>query len=64
MCQALRGVSVNIRDFLDAANKPDDVHRFPSRKALQEYTESTRKYFPLKRIEKGSPLGALLINRL
>lgn len=58
--QALRGVWVNIHDFLAAENKPDDVVFFKSQRQLALYTLKTKKIFPRREIPPGSPLRDLL----
>lgn len=62
--QALKGVWVNIHDFLDAENKPNDVVFFKSERALAAYTLNTRKLFPRRKISQGSPLRDLLAHIL
>ncbi len=58
--QALRGVWVNIIDFLDAVQRGEQVPRHQSEKALAAYSRKTQKIYPKRRIKKGSPLEALL----
>ncbi|ROW11019.1 hypothetical protein VMCG_01216 [Cytospora schulzeri] len=59
--QALKGIWVNIYDFLyHAENKPDDVEFFKSEPELSDYTLRTRKTYPRKNITPGSPLRDLL----
>lgn len=58
--KALRGVWVNIRDFLETEHRPEDVVFFRTQQALAKYTVEQRKIFPKKRIPKGSPLGELM----
>lgn len=58
--QALKGVWVNIHDFLDAENKPEDVRFFKSERALAAYTLKTRKIYPRRLVSRESPLRDLL----
>ena len=58
--QALKGVWVNIYDFMEAVQAGRPVRRFDSRRELAEYTQRTRRYFPKRRVPKGSPLRQLL----
>ena len=58
--QALKTVWVNIPDFLNAVNRPNDVAFFPNQQALAAYTVETRKIFPKRYVGKGSPLAALM----
>ena len=58
--QALKGVWVNIHDFLAAKNKPEDVRFFKNEHALAVYTRKNRKLYPRKEISQGSPLRDLL----
>ncbi|KIH87241.1 hypothetical protein SPBR_08955 [Sporothrix brasiliensis 5110] len=58
--KALRGVWVNIRDFLQAAAADKTVPRHRNRRALAYYTETTGRYFARSRIVSGSPLAALM----
>lgn len=58
--KALKTVWVNIPDFLNAVNRPNDVAFFPSQQALAAYTVETRKVFPKRYVGKGSPLAALM----
>ncbi|KAL1883198.1 hypothetical protein Daus18300_000256 [Diaporthe australafricana] len=62
--KALKGVWVNIHDFLHAENKPEDVRFFESERALSAYTLSTHKVFPRNEITPGSPLRDLLAHIL
>lgn len=64
MQQALKGVWVNIHDFLAAENKPKDVRFFESERALAAYTRKTRKIFPRCEIKQGNPLRDLLAHIL
>lgn len=59
-CQEIKSVNVNIKQFLESKNKPDDVKFFKSRHALIEYTKRTNSFFPRRKIPKGDPLAALL----
>ncbi|KAK2610446.1 hypothetical protein N8I77_003874 [Diaporthe amygdali] len=58
--KALRGVWVNILDFLLAENKPEDVWFFKSERDLSAYTLRTRKIFPRHKVSLESPLRDLL----
>jgi len=51
---------VNIKDFLAAKKRPDDVEFFENEGALARYTAEEKKTYPKRKIEKGSPLRALL----
>ncbi|KAG6362134.1 hypothetical protein INS49_010363 [Diaporthe citri] len=62
--KALRGVWVNIHDFLAAENKPKDVRFFKSERALAAYTRKTHKVFPRRDIKQGDPLRDLLAHIL
>ncbi|MBE3045198.1 hypothetical protein IMZ48_22130 [Candidatus Bathyarchaeota archaeon] len=56
----MKKVHVNIRQFLDAESKPEDVTFFGSRNKLFDYTVKHNAFFPRKKIEQGSPLRSLL----
>jgi hypothetical protein len=58
--QILESVWVNIVDFLDAVTTGQPVRRFKSRKALVKYTQKHHKFFPKRKIPKGSPLRGLM----
>ncbi|KAK7744964.1 hypothetical protein SLS53_003197 [Cytospora paraplurivora] len=63
--KALRGIWVNIHDFLYHAKiKPQDVEFFESEGQLSDYTIRTQKIFPRKFITPGSPLRDLLAHIL
>ena len=58
--QAISHVFVNIRQFLEAKNKPEDVLFFRNVYDLSEYTKDKHMFFPRRQLEKGSPLRQLL----
>lgn len=58
--QALKGVWVNIHDFLAAEDKPGDVVFYASERQLSKYTLRSHKVFPRRDIPHGSPLRDLL----
>ena len=58
--QALKSVYINIVQFLDCDNKPDDVILFSSYHALRSYTVGNGMFFPRRKIPQGSPLAKLL----
>jgi hypothetical protein len=59
--QALKGVWVNIYDLIDAVRTDrTPPRRFPSQKALAEYTISHQKVYPKKKAKEGGPVRALL----
>ncbi|RYP49794.1 hypothetical protein DL768_004581 [Monosporascus sp. mg162] len=58
--KALKNVWVNIHDFLAAVNAGERPYRFRSMFELAQYTKSTGKIYPRKRLQKGSPLCSLL----
>ncbi|RYO98197.1 hypothetical protein DL764_007169 [Monosporascus ibericus] len=62
--KALKKVWVNIHDFLAAVKVGERPYRFRSEFELAEYTRSTHKIYPRKRLKKGSPLCSLLANIL
>ncbi|KAK7741091.1 hypothetical protein SLS63_000644 [Diaporthe eres] len=62
--KALKGVWVNIHDFLAAENKPEDVRFFESERALAAYTRKSHKVFPRREITQGNPLRDLLAHIL
>ncbi|RYP70170.1 hypothetical protein DL769_005049 [Monosporascus sp. CRB-8-3] len=62
--KALKNVWVNIHDFLAAVRVGETPHRFRSEFELAQYTRSTDKIYPRKRVKKGSPLCSLLANIL
>ena len=57
--QLVTNTHVNIVDLLDAGGTKV-VTRFPSEKALSEYTLATRKFFPRENVRAGGVLRALL----
>ncbi|EEU48603.1 uncharacterized protein NECHADRAFT_74914 [Fusarium vanettenii 77-13-4] len=56
----IKSVNVNIKQFLQSKNKPEDVRFFKNRHALIQYTRRTSWFFPRRKIPKGDPLAALL----
>ncbi|KAJ4023412.1 hypothetical protein NW752_003874 [Fusarium irregulare] len=57
---ALKSVNVNICQFLDCENKPNDVNFFKSRNALVRWTKKNHAFFPKRNLPQGSPLRTLL----
>jgi hypothetical protein len=55
----MRGVWINIYDFLLAADKTK-VKIFPNKAALAQYTIETRRFYPKRKVESGSPLRLLM----
>ncbi|TVY58274.1 hypothetical protein LCER1_G004126 [Lachnellula cervina] len=60
MEQALKGIWVNIYDFLDAVEKDEQPRRFPSQNALARYTIENDKIYPKKAAKEEGPVRALL----
>jgi hypothetical protein len=58
--QAMRGIWVNIYDFIDAKAAGMQVKRFKSERALSHYTRRTGRIYPKERAKKGGPVRALL----
>ncbi|KAI8719085.1 hypothetical protein NCS52_00688900 [Fusarium sp. LHS14.1] len=56
----IKSVNVNITQFLQSKNKPEDVKFFKNRYALVQYTRRTDSFFPRRRIPKGDPVRDLL----
>ncbi|KAL2685484.1 hypothetical protein Neosp_006582 [[Neocosmospora] mangrovei] len=56
----IKSVNVNIKQFLQSKNKPEDVKFFENRHALIQFTRRTGWFFPRRNIPKGDPLAALL----
>ncbi|KAK3722182.1 hypothetical protein LTR37_002615 [Vermiconidia calcicola] len=59
---ALKGIYVNIVDFVAAKQAGEEVHLFRSYKALQTYILRTGKVFPLKRAKQSPILNWMLID--
>lgn len=59
----MKNVWVNIRDFLEAENKLE-VYHFPTEAALARYTVEAHRFFPRRKVVKGSPLTLLMANIL
>ncbi|EWG37260.1 hypothetical protein FVEG_14754 [Fusarium verticillioides 7600] len=57
---ALKSINVNIKQFLQCENRPDDVKLFKSRKELIVWTRKRGAFFPRHQLPKGSPLRTLL----
>ncbi|RBR20809.1 uncharacterized protein FIESC28_05162 [Fusarium coffeatum] len=57
---ALNSINVNICQFLDCENKPNDVKFFKSRNALVRWTKKNHAFFPKRNLPQGSPLRTLL----
>ncbi|KAF5535098.1 hypothetical protein FNAPI_12195 [Fusarium napiforme] len=57
---ALESINVNIKQFLQCENRPDDVKLFKSRKELIAWTRKRGAFFPRRQLPKGSPLRTLL----
>lgn len=62
--QVLRGVNINIIDLIDARRAGTKVKKWPSKRALREYTVRTDKRFPLNVAKRDGILSALLIELL
>ncbi|KAL6919266.1 hypothetical protein ACHAPO_004378 [Fusarium lateritium] len=58
--QALKGVNVNIKQFLACDDKPHGVTLFKSRSALMRWTKKNKAFFPKRQVPNGSPLSTLL----
>ncbi|KAJ4271843.1 hypothetical protein NW762_000551 [Fusarium torreyae] len=58
--EALKVINVNIKQFLQCANKPAGVKFLKNRKALVRYTKKNGAFFPRRTLPKGSPLRTLL----
>jgi hypothetical protein len=58
--QALRGVWVNIYEFLDFKTHGTPFTRFGSERALAKYTMKEGKIYPKKKAKKDGPVRALL----
>jgi hypothetical protein len=58
--QALKGIWVNIYDFLDAKAEGMQVRRFKSQRALAAYTVKSEKIYPKKKAKEGGPIKILL----
>ena len=56
----MKGVWVNIWDFLEAKRAGTLVKRWPTEKALAKYTISHGLIYPKKRAKKSGPLRILL----
>ncbi|KAF5654286.1 hypothetical protein F25303_1569 [Fusarium sp. NRRL 25303] len=57
---ALKSINVNIKQFLQCENRPDDVKLFKNRKELIVWTRKRKAFFPRHQLPKGSPLRTLL----
>ncbi|KAF5980031.1 hypothetical protein FBULB1_5431 [Fusarium bulbicola] len=57
---ALKSINVNIKQFLQCENRPDDVKLFKNRKELIVWTRKRGAFFPRRQLPKGSPLRTLL----
>ncbi|KAK7924821.1 hypothetical protein PG985_006875 [Apiospora marii] len=57
---ALKGVWINIYDFLDAVKAGTHVLKFKTEAELRRYTVKTGKVYPKKHVKKGSPLATLM----
>ncbi|KAI5866901.1 hypothetical protein GGS23DRAFT_295013 [Durotheca rogersii] len=58
--KALKGVWVNIVDFLDNVEAGCAPHRFPNSTQLAKYTRNSGKIYPKRHIQEKSPLRSLL----
>ncbi|RSL66164.1 hypothetical protein CEP53_003439 [Fusarium sp. AF-6] len=56
----IKNVNVNIGQFLQSKNKPQDVKFFKDKHALVKYTKKTDSFYPKDQLPKGDPLRALL----
>jgi hypothetical protein len=59
--QKLQGVHINLVDFVAAKERGELPYRFPSRKAVAQYTWSTKKRFPLKQAKTNGFLKVFLV---
>ncbi|KAI2640452.1 hypothetical protein GGS26DRAFT_160639 [Hypomontagnella submonticulosa] len=60
--RALVPVWVNIVDFLEDVAAGREPHRFDDEFQLRKYTRKTKKFYPKKKVPKGSPLRGLFAN--
>ncbi|KAM6539340.1 hypothetical protein FALCPG4_001146 [Fusarium falciforme] len=58
--KAIRGVNVNIWQFLRSNKKPDDVWFFKNRYGLIRYTKNTKSFYPKDNLGKEDPVRDLL----
>ncbi|RSL71363.1 hypothetical protein CEP51_012049 [Fusarium floridanum] len=58
--QEIKNVNVNIGQFLQSKNKPQDVKFFKDKRALVKYTKKTDSFYPKDQLPKGDPLRASL----
>ncbi|CAF3552463.1 unnamed protein product [Fusarium graminearum] len=58
--QALKGVHVNIIQFLACDDKPHEVKFFKNRWALARWSRKKNTFFPRRKLPNGSPLRTLL----
>ncbi|KAK5130910.1 hypothetical protein LTR08_001574 [Meristemomyces frigidus] len=58
---ALKAISVNIVDLVEATRNGQIPHHFPSKGALSVYIYTTGRWFPLKKAKANRFLSALLI---
>ncbi|KAL8715982.1 MAG: hypothetical protein Q9220_000649 [cf. Caloplaca sp. 1 TL-2023] len=61
--KALKKIHVNILDMIDARRAGAQVARFPSQRALAQYTSDHRRYFPLSDA-KGENLIKILLRQV
>ncbi|KAG6289710.1 hypothetical protein E4U45_007537 [Claviceps purpurea] len=58
--KAIKGVYVNIVDFIDCERTGEPIHKFASLGHLRRYTKKTGKYFPRKQAKRSLLLRFLL----
>lgn len=58
----MKGIWVNIYDFVDATAAGRNVRMFNSERELADYTMKTRKIFPKVKAKKGGPVRCLLVH--
>ncbi|KAK1142778.1 hypothetical protein N8T08_007410 [Aspergillus melleus] len=60
--KAMKGIHINIVDFLEARQMGTTPQRFASKEALSEYTLTTRRFFNRKVVKEDKMLRELLKN--
>lgn len=56
----MKSVNINIKQFLNAQSRPDDVRFFGSKNELLTYTRKHSAFYPKRAIGQESPLRSLL----
>ena len=56
----MKGIWVNIYDFIDAVREGKPVRRFKTQRALAQYTTNTGRIYPKKKAKEQGPIRALL----